>query len=108
MAYSEEIANKIRNVIADDPEFTEKKMFGGLAFLYHGKMTVGVVGDEMMIRALDTKCQEILKQDFARHMDFTGKIMKEFAFINQDGIQSESDIKYYLKLGVEHAKSKLK
>ncbi|MFD2098890.1 TfoX/Sxy family protein [Flagellimonas iocasae] len=108
MAYNDEIAKRIQHALALIPEnFTEKKMFGGVAFLYHGKMTVGVVKDELMVRILDNKMESALRQEHTRPMDFTGKPMKEFVFVSQNGFRSEEQLQLWIELGLEHAKSKL-
>nr|WP_298927312.1 TfoX/Sxy family protein [uncultured Allomuricauda sp.] len=108
MAYNEEIVSRIRHALAIFPEeFTEKKMFGGVAFLYHGKMTVGPVKNDLMVRIVDNKMPNILNQEFVRPMDFTGKPMKEFVFVSPEGFKTEEQLQNWIELGLEHAKSKL-
>ncbi|MEO9510690.1 MAG: TfoX/Sxy family protein [Flavobacteriaceae bacterium] len=108
MAYNEEIATRIRHAVALFPEeFTEKKMFGGVAFLYKGKMTVGPVKNDLMVRVVDTKMDAILRQEHIRPMDFTGKPMKEFIFVSPEGFKTEEQLQNWIELGLEHAKSKL-
>ena len=50
MAYDEELADRVRVVLADEPSLTERKMFGGLAFMIGGNMACGIVKDELMLR----------------------------------------------------------
>lgn len=108
MAYNEELAERIRVATSIFPEtFTEKKMFGGIAFLYQGKMTVGPVKDELMVRVIHEKMENVLAQDYVRPMDFTGKPMKEFVFVSPEGFRSEEQLQNWIELGLEHAKSKL-
>jgi TfoX/Sxy family transcriptional regulator of competence genes len=108
MAYNEVIAHRIQKCIDLIPEaFTQKKMFGGIAFLYQGKMTVGVVKDELMVRVVESKMPRLLQQNFVRPMDFTGKPMKEFIFVAPEGFKSEEQLQLFVELGLEHAKSKL-
>lgn len=108
MAFDEVLAQRIRQSISLIPEpFTEKKMFGGIAFLHKGKMTVGVVKDELMVRVLLHKVPTLLSQHFVRPMDFTGKPMKEFIFVAPEGFKSEENLQFFVELGLEHAKSKL-
>ncbi|WP_343486641.1 TfoX/Sxy family protein [Allomuricauda sp. d1] len=109
MAYNETLANRIRGALTLFPEkFTEKKMFGGIAFLLEGKMTVGAINDDLMVRVISTKMNNVLNQEHVRPMDFTGKPMKEFVFVAMDGCQTEEQLQQWIELGVEHAKSKLK
>jgi TfoX/Sxy family transcriptional regulator of competence genes len=64
--------------------FTEKKMFGGLSFLYQGKITVGILQNELVVRVISNKMEMILKKNtIARPVDFTNRPMKEFVFVSQ-------------------------
>jgi len=109
MAYSEQLAARIRASLSCFPDaFTEKKMFGGIAFLYNGKMTVGAINDDLMVRIVSAKIDTELKKEFVRPMDFTGKPMKEFVFVDLKSLKNEEDLQYWIELGIEHAKNKLK
>ncbi|MEM1259139.1 MAG: TfoX/Sxy family protein [Bacteroidota bacterium] len=108
MAYNKELANRIEAALQLFPEeFTQKKMFGGLAFLYHGKMTVGAINEDLMVRIVMEKMQKELQKDAVRPMDFTGTPMKEFIFVSADGYRTEEQLQYWIELGLEHAKKKL-
>ncbi len=108
MAYNEPIAIRIREQLKFFPEdFTEKRMFGGLAFLYEGKMTIGIVKDELAVRIISSKIDVELAKKYIRPMDFTKRPMKEFIYVSQEGFKTESQLLHYIELGLEHAKSKL-
>lgn len=108
MPFNEQIANRIREQLKLFPEeFTEKKMFGGLSFLYQGKMTVGIVRDDLAVRIVDSKMDMELAKEFVRPMDFTKKPMKEFVYVSHEGFKTETQLFHYIELGLEHAKSKL-
>jgi len=108
MAYNEELAHRIRqNLDGFSEEIKEKKMFGGIAFLYKGKMCCGVVKDDLMIRVISEKYEKILANPFVRPMDFTGKPMKEFLYVDPKGFETEAQITELINLGIEHAKSKV-
>ena len=108
MAYNEDIANRIREQLKLFPEdFTEKKMFGGLSFLFKGKMTVGIVKNDLAVRIVSDKMEAELSKSFVRPMDFTKRPMKEFVYVSQGGFKTESELLHYIELGLEHAKSKL-
>lgn len=108
MAYDEALANRIRAAIQLFPEgFTEKKMFGGLSFLYQGKMTLGVIKEELAVRVVSEKMETVLKMNPVRPMDFTKRPMKEFIYVAPNGFGTEEQLQYWLELGLEHAKSKL-
>ena len=107
MAYNEQTAARVRQHLKPFSEhITEKKMFGGLSFLFKGKMSVGIVKDDLCVRVLEPRDKEELEKSHVRPMDFTGKPMKEMVFVAPDGFQSESDLAHYVNLGIEHAESK--
>jgi len=108
MAFNAQLATRIREQLKFySEEFTEKRMFGGLSFLYQGKMTVGIIKEELVVRVLADKMEDVLQNDHARPMDFTKRPMKEFVYISADGFKTEEQLLHFIELGLEHAKSKL-
>ena len=108
MAFDEFLANRVRSTLKLFPEdFTEKKMFGGLAFLYKGKMTVGIVKQKLAVRVLASKTEELLKHEAITEMDFTKKPMKEFLYVLPEAIKTEEELLSFVELGLAHAKHKL-
>ena len=108
MAFNEQLAYRIREQLKFYSEdFDEKRMFGGLAFLYQGKMTVGIIKQDLFVRVLGEKMEEVLINDFARPMDFTKRVMKESVYISKDGYRTEEQLLQWIELGLEHVKSKL-
>lgn len=105
MAYNEKLADRIREqLLIYHNDINEKKMFGGISFLYKGKMSVGVIGNDMVIRVIAAKMESELEKHNVRPMDFTKKPMKEFVYVE---IEDLKNISYWINLGIEHAKSKL-
>ena len=109
MAYNADIERRIDCSLQTVPDslrnkITKKKMFGGLAYLYAGKMTVGIVGEELLVRIVDTKLKDLMAQPFVRPMDFTNRPMKEFAFVSGEGFSSEASLQEWINLGLEHAR----
>jgi TfoX/Sxy family transcriptional regulator of competence genes len=86
MAYDEDLAGRARSVMPTDAEVTERKMFGGLAFLLEGHMFAGIVGSELMVRIGDEAAQRALELDHVREMDFTGRPMKNMIFVQPAGL----------------------
>ena len=76
MAYDEELAARIRTRMDDPLGVSERKMFGGIAFLVYGNMAVGVVGRDLMVRVGNDEYERALAEPFVRPMDFTGKPLK--------------------------------
>ncbi len=80
-------------------------MFGGVCFLYNGKMTVGVIKDDLVVRVIASKMDAELEKHNVRPMDFTKRTMKEFIYVE---LEHKKNLIYWVNLGVEHAKTKLK
>ncbi len=105
MAYDQYLADMLRSQLSKyGSSIVEKKMFGGLCFLYKGKMAIGVVKNELAVRVVQEKMANELRKDHVRPMDFTGKPMKEFVFVS---IQQDHEISHWIDLGIDHAESKL-
>lgn len=108
MPFSNQLANRIREQLKLFPEeFEEKRMFGGVTFLYKGKMTVGIVKENLAVRIIADKMEKELEKTNVRPMDFTKRPMKEFVYVSKEGIKTETELLHYIELGLEHAKSKL-
>jgi TfoX N-terminal domain len=87
VAYDEVLADRIRGVVAAvDGEVTERKMFGGLAFLLNGNMFVGVVGSELMVRLGEDGARTALGRAHVREMDFTGRPSRSAVFVGAGGL----------------------
>lgn len=103
MAYDEGLAERIRDVLADEHGLTEKRMFGGLAFLLKGHMCVGIVKDDLMVRVGPDAYEGLVKQPHARKMDFTGRPMKGFLYVAPSGFESDGDLRRWVGHGVAYA-----
>lgn len=93
MAYDEVLAARIRRVVGARPDVTERRMFGGLAFMMNGNMFCGVVGGELMARVGPQGHDASLARPGARPMDFTGRPMKGMVFVGPSGIDDETDLR---------------
>ncbi len=104
MAFDEELGRRIAGLLSSDGiDFTEKKMFGGLAFMINDKMCAGVIKNDMMVRVLDEKFADVLKLPNARQMDFTGRPMKGFVYVDHSGLK-DSELRKWLAYGIEFGK----
>jgi len=105
MAYNELMANNLRNLFSPYGEdIVEKKMFGGLSFLYKGKMCIGVIKNELVVRVVADKMAFELEKANVRAMDFTKRPLKEFIYVNPN---PKEDLHYWINLGIEHARQNL-
>ena len=100
MAFNEQLNDRIREVMANHPNVEEKHMFGGTCYMLNGKMCVGVVKDDMMCRIGPDVYEEALERRGCREMIFTGKPMKGYVFIDEDGYRSKKDFDYWVGLCV--------
>lgn len=96
MAYDEHLAARVRKALGRAPGITEKKMFGGIAFLRHGLMFVGVSGSTLMARVGKESYQESLAREHVRVMDFTGKPMAGYVFIDEPGVATDQELRFWL------------
>jgi TfoX/Sxy family transcriptional regulator of competence genes len=99
MAYDEGLAERIRGVIDGRSGVSEKKMFGGVAFLVHGNMFVGIVKDELMVRVGPEAHPAALKRPHVRPMDFTGKPMAGYVFVSPAGLDEDAELERWIDLG---------
>ena len=105
MAFDEGLAERIRDVVGDDPGVEERKMFGGLAFLLHGHMACGIIGDELMVRVGPDAWAEALELPHAREMDFTGRSMKGMVYVGTAGFAEDDDLAGWVERGLAFAGS---
>jgi TfoX/Sxy family transcriptional regulator of competence genes len=103
MAYDEGLAQRVREVLEDRSDVTEKKMFGGVAFLLGGNMCVGVVGDELMLRVGPDAYESALEQRHARAMDFTGKPMRGMVYVAEAGFREDAQLAEWVERGIAFA-----
>lgn len=99
MAYDVQLANRIRQAFASRKDITERKMFGGLAFLYLGRMCCGVVGSDLMVRIPDDEVDAVMRGRHVRPMDFTGKPLRGFVYVSPPGFRTVSALRGWLSRG---------
>ena len=105
MAYDEGLAERIRDVLSDRHDVVEKKMFGGLCFMVSGHMTIGVSGDELMVRVGKEHYDEAMAQPHAREMDFTGRSLKGFVYVSTDGFANDDDLAGWVGRGLRNTEA---
>ena len=90
MAYDEGLAERIRKTVSRKRGVSEKEMFGGIAFLLDGKMFVGIVKDDLMVRLDPEQWEAAIAEPHARAMDFTGKPMRGYVYVAPAGLKREA------------------
>jgi TfoX/Sxy family transcriptional regulator of competence genes len=101
MAYDEGLAQRIREMTEEHRGITEKKMFGGLAFLQGGHMFTGIIGEKLMVRCGPQKYHDLLKKSHVGAMDFTGKPMTGYLFVAPEGYERDAELLEWINTGVE-------
>jgi TfoX/Sxy family transcriptional regulator of competence genes len=85
MAYDEALADRVRQALAAYEGVSERRMFGGLCFMLHGNMAVGVLRDELILRLGEAGGAAALAEAHTRPFDFTGKPMRTTIYLDATG-----------------------
>lgn len=102
MAFNEKLADRVREIISATHTITEeKKMFGGLCFMVNGKMCVGVEKERLMVRLDPERYDEVMEREGCMPMDFTGKVMKGYVFVDAAVLKSKRQLDFWLQLALE-------
>ena len=105
MAYDPDLANRIRELIADEADVTEKQMFGGLAFLVHGNMACGVRGDDLMVRMAPEGAAAALEEPDTRPFTMGGRTSKGWVLVAPAGHAGNHDLRRWVARGLDYAGS---
>lgn len=101
MAYDESLAERIRHTLARKKGIEEKKMFGGLCFLLHGNMLVGVWKNSFIARLGPEHGEEALLEPHVKKMDITGKPMKGWIMVEPEGVAEDAAVKEWVQRAVK-------
>ena len=105
MAYDEELARRVAELVLDETKVTSKQMFGGLAFMLNGNMFCGINGHGLMLRVGKDQYEDILAREGAREMDFTGKALKGFVYVDETGFATEDALQDWVLLSYDFAET---
>ena len=106
MAYDEELADRIRTLIAGEPKLTEKKMFGGLAFLINGNMAVAASGQGgILVRADPDDSERLVDETSAELMVMRGKAMRGWLRVDSEQLGTKRELATWVKRGTTYAHS---
>ncbi|BCY15444.1 TfoX/Sxy family protein [Actinoplanes sp. L3-i22] len=104
MAFDEALADRIRDGFQDVDGVTDKRMFGGITFMIHGNMAVGVMGDDLIVRLGAEAGLAALTEPGIRAFDFTGRPMKNWIVVDGDRLDDEG-LARWLRAGLDFASS---
>ncbi|MDQ3721792.1 MAG: TfoX/Sxy family protein [Actinomycetota bacterium] len=106
MAYDEDLANRIRELLADDDDVTEMRMFGGLAFLVGGNMSVAASGvGGLMVRVDPAQTDALVTQPHAGPFEMRGRAMQGWLRLDADGVRTKRQLEPWVRRGVAYARS---
>jgi TfoX/Sxy family transcriptional regulator of competence genes len=105
MAYNEKLADRVRELISITHKITEeKKMFGGLCFMVNDKMCVGIEKERLMVRLNPDIYEEVMEKEGCMPMDFTGRVMKGYVFVDIEALGTKKKLEYWIKLALDYNK----
>jgi TfoX/Sxy family transcriptional regulator of competence genes len=106
MAYDQDLADRIRELVGGEPDITEKKMFGGLAFLTRGNMAVAASGQGgLLVRVDPTKSDKMVATTTARPMEMRGREMQGWLRVDADDVRTKRQLAKWVGLGTTYART---
>ncbi|MGH8872035.1 MAG: TfoX/Sxy family protein [Acidimicrobiia bacterium] len=105
MAYDLALAARVREVLGENPEISERQMFGGIAFLLAGNMAVGVNKDDLMVRIDPDDHDDALARPGVRVFDMTGRPMRGWILVAPHATESDADLRGWVGAGLDFAGS---
>lgn len=105
MAYDEELAARVREILEEGIAPSERKMVGGIAFMVNGHMCCGVIKEDLVLRLGPDGANKALQDQNVRRMDFTGRPMKGFVFVSSEGTRTETRLRRHLRSALEFVKT---
>jgi TfoX/Sxy family transcriptional regulator of competence genes len=106
VAYDEDLANRIRELLAGEAGVSETKMFGGLAFLIGGNMAVAASGQGgLMVRVEPEQTEELVAKPHAKPMVMRGREMDGWVRVDDEGVRTKRELEPWVKRGVTYARS---
>jgi TfoX/Sxy family transcriptional regulator of competence genes len=106
VAYDEDLANRIRELLADEQGVAEKKMFGGLAFLVGGNMAVSASGQGgLLLRCDPEQTDALVEKPHAARFEMRGRAMDGWLRIDADGVRAKRELERWVDVGVKYARS---
>jgi TfoX/Sxy family transcriptional regulator of competence genes len=106
MAYDENLADRIRELVGSEPELTERKMFGGLAFLIGGNLAVAASGQGgVLVRVDPAQSEALVATTNARLMEMRGRPMQGWLRVDPEEVRTKRELAKWVKLGTTYARS---
>jgi TfoX/Sxy family transcriptional regulator of competence genes len=100
MVYDDGLVQRVRELMTDLTDFSEKKMFGGICFLIQGNMACGIIKYDVIVRIGPENYEDALKKPGVRLFDFTGRPMKGWVVVSAESHESDDQLVHWIKLAV--------
>jgi TfoX/Sxy family transcriptional regulator of competence genes len=105
MAYDESLADRVRELLMARADVSERKMFGGIAFMVGGNMACGVLGEDLIVRLGEDEAEKALAEDGVRPFDFTGRPMKTTVYVSPERTSDDAGLAEWVEAGADFAAS---
>jgi TfoX/Sxy family transcriptional regulator of competence genes len=105
VTYDEQLADRVREQLSARADVSERKMFGGIAFMVAGNMACGVLGEDLIVRLGDEEGEKAVREDGVRPFDFTGKPMKRIVYVSPERTSDEAGLAEWVEAGADFAAS---
>lgn len=105
MPYDAGLAQRVREILEEEPEFDEKKMFGGICFLLFGNMVCGIIRDDLIVRVGAANYNEALKMPHTKKFDLTGKALKGWVMVISEALDSDEELSDWVQKAVNFVRT---
>jgi TfoX/Sxy family transcriptional regulator of competence genes len=106
VAYDADLANRIRELVSEERGLTEQKMFGGLAFLINGNMSVAASGQGgLLLRVDPAETDSLLSKPYAQPFEMRGRVMQGWLRVEHEGVKTKRQLERWVARGVDYARS---
>ena len=105
MAFNEALAERIRQALARRKNIEAKKLFGGVGFLLHGNMLVGVWKDALIVRLGPEEGEAALREPHVREFDITGRSMKGWVLVGPEGVENVEQLTDWIERALKFVKT---
>ena len=105
MAYDKGLAQRVREILEEEPGFAEQKMFGGMCFFLFSNMVCGIIKEELIVRVGADRYEELLKMPLAKKFDLTGRPMKGWVMVLSAALDADEELNDWVQRAVSFVRT---
>ena len=105
MPYDNGLAQRVREILEEEPGFDEKKMFGGICFLLFGNMVCGIIRDDLIVRVGAANYNAALKMHNTKKFDLTGKALTGWVMVLSKELDSDEELSEWVYKAVKFVRT---